>query len=101
MSALDDILARLREAMPALQREYGVRTLAVFGSVARGADAPGSDVDVLVEFEPDAVVTLLTLAGLQLDLQETLGREVDVVEDHPRLRPAFRAGIEEDLVRVA
>ena len=100
MSALDDILARLRGAMPSLRREYGVRTLAVFGSVARGEDAPASDVDVLVEFEPDALVTLLTLAGLRNELQERLGREVDVVLRRA-LRPAFRDEVDREAIRVA
>ncbi|MCL4741222.1 MAG: nucleotidyltransferase family protein [Phycisphaerales bacterium] len=101
MATINDITARLRAAMPGLRRDFGVRSLAVFGSAARGDSTPGSDVDILVQFEPDAPVTLFTLADLHDRLRDALGREVDVVEDHPRLRPAFRRGIEEDLVRVA
>jgi predicted nucleotidyltransferase len=49
----------------------------VFGSVARGEDAEGSDLDLLVDPLPGA--TLLGLGGLQLELQEMLGVEVDLL----------------------
>ena len=50
----------------------------MFGSVARGDARPDSDVDFLVELEPRR--TVLDLSGLILDLEETLGRKIDVVE---------------------
>jgi uncharacterized protein len=56
----------------------------VFGSVARGTDGPGSDVDLLVTFDRGA--TLFDQAGLIADLEELLGRSVDVVSDRA-LRP--------------
>ncbi|HZW09887.1 MAG TPA: nucleotidyltransferase family protein [Phycisphaerales bacterium] len=101
MPRLDDALATLRAALPDLRRDHGVRSLAIFGSVARGDAREDSDIDILVEFEPGARVSLFTLARLQTVLEDALGRPVDVVEDHPNLRPAFRARIERELVRVA
>ena len=86
---LDRIMETLRGAMPELEAEFGVSSLAVFGSVARGDERPDSDVDVLVEFRPGAKVTLLTLAGVRLFLCDLLGREVDVVEPGG-LRPRIR-----------
>lgn len=68
-------------------RKRGVVRASVFGSVARGEDQPASDVDFLVELEEGR--TLLDLAGLRLDLQEVLDREVDVATPaslHPQLR---------------
>lgn len=59
----------------------------VFGSLARGEDRPGSDVDLLVEFSDDA--TLLDEVGLRLALVDLLGVEVDVV-DVDALRPEIR-----------
>jgi predicted nucleotidyltransferase len=97
---LDDAIATLRAALPDLRREHGVRSLAIFGSLAREA-RPDSDVDVLVTFEPTARVSLFTLARLQTILEDALGQPVDIVEDHPNLRPAFRTRIERELVRVA
>ncbi len=71
------ILDRLREHAPALQAG-GVAHLMLFGSAARDEMGPQSDVDVLVEFEPGVKVTLLMLGGLQYDLSQTLGVEVDL-----------------------
>lgn len=59
-------------------RRNRIRRLALFGSVLRDDFRPDSDVDVLVEFEPDARVGLLTLAGMEIELGELLGRKVDL-----------------------
>src|SRR2546423_1417275 len=62
-----------------LCRRYGIRRLSLFGSVLRGTDLPGSDVDLLVEFEPDRTPGLLGLARIELELSHLLGgRKVDL-----------------------
>jgi predicted nucleotidyltransferase len=66
-----------REAIHAIARRHGARSISVFGSVARGEERPESDIDFLVEFEPGA--SLLNLMGLQDDLEALLGCTVDVV----------------------
>jgi len=101
MPQLDAILAKLRALLPELRASHGVTSLAVFGSVARGDAGPQSDVDVLIEFDPGARVTLFTLARIKTRLDDALGCNVDLVENHERLRPAFREHIQRDLVRVA
>lgn len=68
---------RHREAIRELVAAHHGCDAKVFGSVARGDDAPGSDVDVLVEFEPEA--TLLDEIGLRLALEDLLQVQVDVV----------------------
>jgi predicted nucleotidyltransferase len=55
-----------------------IRKLSIFGSALRGDFSPDSDIDVLVEFEPDACVGLLRLAGMEIELSEILGRKVDL-----------------------
>lgn len=97
----DEIMATLRASLPELQREFGVRSLALFGSAARGDARPGSDTDILVDFEPDALVTLFTLARLLRRLEALIGSSVDLVENHPGLSDSFRASISKDLCRVA
>ena len=62
----------------ALARD-NVTELSLFGSAARGTLRPGSDVDLLVVFEEEAVVTLFTLVDLQTELSELFGRRVDLV----------------------
>jgi len=55
-----------------------IRKLAFFGSVLRDDFAPESDVDVLVEFEPEHVPGYIGLAGMEIKLSEIIGRKVDM-----------------------
>jgi len=92
------ILDRLSAEAPALREKYGVKSLAVFGSMARGDDREGSDVDILVTFEGRA--TFDNFMGLKLDLEDLLGRPVDLLT--PKcLGPAMEARIEKEAIRVA
>ena len=78
-----------------LCRQYHVRELSVFGSAARGEMRPDSDIDLLVEFFPEANVDLLDHAGLMLDLSKLLERKVDLVSKKG-LKPLIRASILEE-----
>lgn len=71
---IQDISAKI---IPTLKRQ-GVTKAALFGSVVRGEAKKGSDVDLLVELDDDK--SLFDLVGLKLDLEEKLGRKVDIVE---------------------
>ena len=79
-------------ALADLCRRYRVRELSVFGSAARGDMRPNSDIDLLVEFLPDAEVDLVDHAGLMLDLARLLGRKVDLVSKNG-LKPLIRASV--------
>ena len=59
------------------QRNH-IAWLALFGSVLREDYAPESDVDVLVEFKGDAVITLLDMARMETELTEIIGRKFDL-----------------------
>jgi predicted nucleotidyltransferase len=59
-----EIIARLQENEPAL-RARGVRHAALFGSRTRGDNRPDSDIDIMIEFDPAAHVTLFNYAGLK------------------------------------
>jgi predicted nucleotidyltransferase len=59
-------------------REHGIVRLSLFGSALHGRLHAGSDIDLLVEFDPDRVPGLLTMARLELELGEILGRPVDL-----------------------
>jgi uncharacterized protein len=61
-----------------LCEHHHIKTLRVFGSVLRPDFRPGSDIDVLLEFEPGIDPDLFELGGIQQDLSDLLGRDVDV-----------------------
>ena len=68
-------------------KRYDVKRAAFFGSFVRGEQKGDSDIDILVEFEGEK--SLLDLAGLKIELEEILGRKVDVLTYrslHPLLR---------------
>ena len=76
---------------------FGLRRLALFGSVARDEAGPDSDVDVLVEFEGKP--TFDRYAGLYDCLEDVLARPVDLVMVSA-IRPFMRKGVEEDICEV-
>jgi len=59
-------------------RRHQVARLSLYGSILRDDFRPDSDIDVLVEFSPDARVSLFDLGGMLMDLRDMLGREVDL-----------------------
>lgn len=58
----------------------------IFGSFARGEEKPWSDMDILVQYDRTQPIGLLKIAGMQIDLEDLLGLEVDLVEEGA-LRP--------------
>jgi predicted nucleotidyltransferase len=68
------------EQLAEICRRYHVRELSLFGSVLRDDFQDASDIDVLVEFEPDAPIGLFEFVRLKRELSALLGRDVDLVE---------------------
>jgi uncharacterized protein len=60
-------------------KQYKVKQLAIFGSAVKGTAGPDSDIDLLVEFQPDAQMGFLQFARMQRELSNLLNREVDLV----------------------
>ncbi len=61
-------------------RANGITRLDVFGSALRTDFGPESDIDLLVEFDPDRTLSLLDMAGMEQELSGIFGRRVDLVE---------------------
>ncbi len=80
------------EQLADLCRKYRVQELSIFGSALRDDFRPDSDIDLLVEFEPDSHPTLMTLAGMQIELEELLGRDIDLVPKGG-LKPLIRQSV--------
>ncbi len=67
------------EKLELLCKQYEVKELSLFGSQARGEQRPDSDIDLLVEFLPEASIGLIGYSKLQRELQSIFGRKVDLV----------------------
>jgi uncharacterized protein len=95
--SLEEIQAILREHLPELKRQFGVRSLEIFGSYTRGAAKKRSDLDILVEFE--RIGTLLEYIRLEQILTDLLGIRVDLV-DKSTLKHGIRARILREAIPV-
>jgi predicted nucleotidyltransferase len=89
---------RLLRAHQADLRQRGVKSLAVFGSVARGENTPASDLDVLVEF--DHLVGLFEFIRLKYYLESLVNCRVDLVTPDA-IRPEMRENIYKEVVYVS
>jgi predicted nucleotidyltransferase len=90
-------LRQRRDEIIEVARARGASRVRVFGSVARGEATEGSDVDFLVDLEPDR--SLFDLGGLLMDLQDLLQRNVDVVTERG-LRPRVAQRVLADAVEL-
>jgi hypothetical protein len=91
------VITRIRKHRAQLTR-LGVKSLSIFGSVARGEERPDSDVDILVEFEGRA--TFDRYMDTKFYLEELLGCKVDLVTPKT-IKPRMKPYIMRDLIHVA
>ena len=90
------IIATLREHQAELRRR-GVLRAALFGSVARGEDRAGSDIDIFVDLDPDVPIGVFEYVGLTQYIGDLFPIPVDVA-NHARLKPGIRPQVERDAV---
>ena len=90
-------VAEIREIILPVLRQHGITRAGLFGSVVRGEAGPESDVDILVEL--NARASLLDFIGVKLDLENVLGRPVDLVQ-YAAIKPALRDRILREEVRL-
>ncbi len=94
---LNELIKEKRDEILNLATKHGAKNVRLFGSVARGDADVKSDLDVLVDLEPGR--SLLDLGGLLMDLQNLLGREVDLVTEKG-LRPRIRERVLREAVTI-
>lgn len=90
-----EALRRQKKIVERIAAAHGAYNLRVFGSLARGEATETSDIDLLVDMDPDR--SLLDLGGLLMDLRELLGRDLDIVTE-AGLRKRIRTRVLEEAV---
>lgn len=91
--AAEAVLSQLRRHSADWQQRYHLKAIGLFGSVARGEQRPGSDIDIWVELEP---LTPFALVHLKQELNALLPAPVDVVRLRKRMNPTLRQRIERE-----
>ncbi len=94
---ITDVITTLRHHLPDLVRQYHIKQMGVFGSSVRNEQIPGSDLDVLIEF--DVLPGLFTYVEIQEKLTDLLGVPVDLVH-RPDLKPHIGERILNEVVIV-
>jgi predicted nucleotidyltransferase len=92
----EQVIATLRAHEREL-RHRGVLHAALFGSVARGEEKPDSDIDILIELEPEAPIGLFEYVGIEQYLGDVLKRPVDVA-NREGLKAFVRPSAERDAI---
>ena len=92
----NEIIGKLQQIKPHLQREYAVKTVGLFGSFALGTYTDSSDVDIMVEFERPVGMEFIDLSYL---LEKELNRKVDLVS-LKGVKDKYLKEIEKDIVYV-
>ena len=97
MKTREEYIQLLRANSETLMNNYGIKSLKLFGSMARGEQHEDSDVDVLVD---TATPSPFLLMDAKTFLEELTGRSVDVIRNHRNMNPRLRKRIEHDGVIV-
>ena len=98
MMRRDELVGKLQSIKPALEAE-GVRHLSLFGSRSRGDNAENSDVDLLLEVEPERRFSILNLVGVEHLVEDTTGLKANAFMQRALDAP-FRTSIRSDLIRI-
>jgi uncharacterized protein len=93
----EQVLATLRTHERVL-KAAGIVRLSLFGSTARGDRRPDSDIDLLAAFDENRRISLLDMAGIEIQISELLGQPVDLIEEGT-LKPRVRRSVEAEAVR--
>ena len=92
MKTLQEYINLIREHQTELQEQFGITSMRLFGSLARGEQHEGSDVDLFVTMPPK----MFNYIQAAQYLEQLLGCSVDLIRDHQNLRSFFREQIERD-----
>ncbi len=94
MGIREEILIEIRQAKPGLAKKYKVKSIALFGSLARNEGTPESDIDILVDFSEPIGIEFVYLSD---ELETILKRKVDLVS-RTGVKDHYYKQIEKDLI---
>lgn len=97
ISIKEDVLRKLRENLPEIRDRFGIDTIGIFGSVARGEDSEDSDVDVLYTFQEGKTLGMIKCMDLIYYLEDLFGRKVDFVSLE-FMKPRLRVYVEPEMI---
>lgn len=96
---IEDLKKKLKELKPTLRKEFKVKSIGIFGSYIKGSRREESDLDILVEFEEDAELSLLDFIKIENYLSEILEVRADLVEKGT-LKPRIDRNILKEVVNI-
>lgn len=96
MCTRTECIQKLTEAAPYIRQEFGVTSMRLFGSMARGDNRPDSDVDVFVEMPP----RLFVICRFKEYLETLLMTSVDLIRKHSNLSPIFLSQVDKDGITI-
>ena len=96
MKTTQEYISTLKQHAPILRERFGMTSMSLFGSVARGKHTEDSDVDVFVEMP----ATLRGVGGAHDYLEQLTGRHVDMILNHRSLTPFFLNEVKRDGIRI-
>jgi hypothetical protein len=99
MKTFEQIKSTLAKHKEELRLKYKIKEIGIFGSYVKGEQKKQSDIDILVEFEETADLSLLDFIGIENYLSDVLGIKVDLVEKHT-LKPRIGKHVLEEVVRI-
>lgn len=99
MKSVQEIKKTLEKRKEELKEKYKIKEIGIFGSYVRGEQKGESDLDILIEFEEDAKLSLLDVVGLEIELSDLLGIKVDLVE-RKSLKPYIGKHILKEVVSI-
>ena len=96
MFTLQNIVDKLKEVKPDLEKKYPITGIGIFGSYARGEENLDSDIDIAVHINDTMGLSFVAMAD---EIEAILGIKTDVISMRS-IKPEFLAGIEKDIVYV-
>lgn len=97
MKSTTEILDILRGYKARVGEKYGIETLGLFGSVARGEQDENSDIDIFIKLKN---VSYYVLMDIQEELEELFSQKIDLITLHENMRAYFRNKIEQDAIYI-